>query len=144
MRSRRFVFDTPSLVRALLLEGANHGRALLWARRNGRLLASPDTLDALSDELARPALLRYVDEEARQEVLRVLMDEALVVSPQAPLPDVEGLPGRRYLELALEGDAGVIVTDDLALCALDPFHTIRIRTTQAFLAHPWSWKGDTV
>jgi len=40
----------------------------------------------------------------------------------------------RILELALNGDAGVIVTGDMDLLVLDPFRGVRIVTPTEFLA----------
>ncbi|MBK7218173.1 MAG: PIN domain-containing protein [Candidatus Promineofilum sp.] len=60
---RRFVFDTNSIVSALLLRQSVSRQAFDHARGQGILLVSLDTLAELSDVLRRPRFARYVTEQ---------------------------------------------------------------------------------
>ena len=59
---RRFVFDTNSIISALLLKQSVSRQAFDHARGQGILLVSLDTLAELSDVLRRPRFAKYVTE----------------------------------------------------------------------------------
>ena len=61
MSSRaRYVFDTNTLVSALLFEHSTPGQAFRRALRQGEILLSPATLEELAEVLQREKFDRYV------------------------------------------------------------------------------------
>jgi putative PIN family toxin of toxin-antitoxin system len=116
----RVVFDTNSVISALLF---GHGR-LSWLRDHWRsndvvVLVSRSTVDELIRVLAYPKFkLDKVEIEA------LLADylpftEPVSVSPQAQSPQCRDINDQMFVDLAIQGQADVLVTGDRALLAMD-------------------------
>ncbi|MBW7959130.1 MAG: PIN domain-containing protein, partial [Candidatus Promineofilum sp.] len=69
MSEPRFVFDTNSVVSALLLKHSVSRRAFDRARAKGILLVSLETLIELADVLRRDKFNKYITELDRQRFL---------------------------------------------------------------------------
>lgn len=132
-RSARYVFDTNTLVSAILIRNSAPGDALRWLLREGTLLASPDTLDELSDVLGRKKFDRYVTAEEREEFFHAFIERLTLVEPTELIAVCRDPKDNKFLELAAEGSASVIVSGDHDLLILDPFGAIRIMTAAALL-----------
>lgn len=132
-RSGRYVFDTNTLVSAILIRNSAPGDALRWVLREGTLLASPDTLDELSDALGRKKFDRYVTAEEREEFFHAFIERVELVEPTELLTVCRDPKDNKFLELAVEGSARVIVSGDHDLLILDPFGAIRTMTAAALL-----------
>jgi len=65
----RHVFDTNTLVSAVLFEHSTPGQALRQALSRGRVLLSPSTLEELAEVLQREKFARYVTAAEREEFL---------------------------------------------------------------------------
>ena len=133
----RFVIDTNTLVSAVLLEGSTPALAVRSARRNGVLLGSPDTLDEVADVLAREKFDAYASWKKRGEFLEALADQSLVVEPRLSISICRDPGDNKFLELAIEGEADVIISGDEDLLTLHPFRGIEILTAADFLASKW-------
>ena len=64
-----FVFDTNTLVSALLFANAKPAQALQKAQANGFLVCSDATYAELSEVLLRPKFDKYLSQESRQRFL---------------------------------------------------------------------------
>ena len=116
----RLVFDTNTVVSALLF-----GRGQLsWLREHWRgndvvALVSRPTVDELIRVLAYPKFnLDKVEIEA------LLADylpftEPVAVSPQAQSPQCRDINDQMFIDLAIQGQADVLVTGDRALLAMN-------------------------
>ena len=87
--SVRHVFDTNTLVSAILFEYSTPGQALRRALRCGRVLLSLSTLEELAEVLQREKFERYVTAAEREEFLvafveRVLLHRAHGGGPRVP------------------------------------------------------------
>ena len=76
----------------------------------------------------------YVTIQDRQQFLRLLSRIADTVPIIHTVHECRDPRDNKFLELAVNGDAGFIVTGDRDLLALDPFRTIRIITPASHLA----------
>ena len=116
----RVVFDTNTVISALLF---GHGQ-LSWLRDHWRsnevfALVSRPTVEELIRVLAYPKFnLDKVEIEA------LLADylpftEAVSVSSQAQSPQCRDADDQMFVDLAIQGEANVLVTGDRALLAMD-------------------------
>jgi len=113
---------------------ATAAQAVRVATGSDSVLASTDTLAELADVLSRPKFDPYVSIEERQTFLRLFARLAEHVAISRPIRACRDPKDDKFLELAVNGSAGLIVTGDADLLALHPFHAIAILTPSAFLA----------
>ena len=114
----RFVFDTNVLISALMFSHSKPRLAWNEARSTGVILASHDTLQELGSVLRRPKLAAHV---SLSESMVFLTELALVVELVRVTERVELCRDPRddkFLELALAGGAGFLLTGDADLLAL--------------------------
>ena len=96
---------------------------------------SEDTLTELVDVLARPKFDRYVSLADRQQFIRLL--GALCASfPSRNASRRAETKDDKFLDIALNGDARMILTGDNDLLELHPFHGIEILKPADFLNRP--------
>ncbi len=134
MRSRlRIVVDTNALVSRLLLPSSVHGQAVRKAVDDSILLVSEATMNELADVLARPKFDRYISLEDRQQFLRLLGRVAEFVPITYPVRECRDLKDDKFLEVALNGKADLIVTGDADLLALHPWRDIAILSLTNYL-----------
>lgn len=138
MSSPRFVVDTNTLVSAALIEGSTPDRAVRRAFRNGVLLSSPATLDEATEVLTREKFDQYASWERRHELLEALADQSIVVEPSIPIEACRDPDDDKFLELAVEGDADLIISGDSDLLVLHPFEGIAIMSPADFLESNWA------
>jgi uncharacterized protein len=130
----RAVFDTNVTVSAALLSSSVSRQALDRARASGRLLISNATFEELYDVLSRPRFDKYVAEEERIEFLTALIEAAEVIGVTEIIKQCRDPKDDKFLELAVNGQANVIVSGDKDLLVLNPFRGIPILTPRDFLA----------
>ena len=136
-RSRcRYVFDTNTVVSAVLIRDSAPGQALRWAIREGVLLASAETLDELGEVLSRSKFDKYITTAEREEFFQAFLDVVENVEPKESVTVCRDPKDNKFLEVAVEGGATVIVSGDQDLLVLDPFGAIRIMTATSFLKQP--------
>ncbi len=90
-------------------------------------------MEELADVLSRKKWDRYVSVEDRQEFLRRLLQVADMVSVLSEIDDCRDAKDNRFLALALDADAGYIITGDSDLLVLHPWRGIQILTPRDFL-----------
>ncbi len=130
----RFVFDTNVIVSASLLAGSVPGRAFDKALDEGRILTSVPALLELAEVLSRKKLNKYLLEEERMRFLVALLKEAELVEVTEVVTDCRDTKDNKFLELAVSGQAGCIVSGDADLLVLNPFRGISILTPREFLS----------
>ncbi len=135
MKARaRVVVDTNILLTRLLVPGSVPAQAVHKAVDQGQILASEATLEALADVLSRPKFDRYLTVSERQQFLRLFMRIAQWVPILHPVQACRDPRDDKFLALAVNGEAGVIITGDQDLLVLDPFRDVRILEPAAYLA----------
>lgn len=135
MKARaRVVVDTNILLSRLLVPGSVPAQAVHKAVDQGQILASEATLEELADVLSRPKFDRYLTVSERQQFLRLFMRIAQWVPILHPVQACRDPRDDKFLALAVNGEAGVIITGDQDLLVLDPFRDVRILEPAAYLA----------
>lgn len=129
----RIVVDTNALVSRLLLTDSVAARAVRKAVDEGQLLASEATMTELADVLSRPKFDPYVSIEDRREFVRLLGGIVELVPIIAEVQACRDPSDDKFLDVAVNGNADVIVTGDRDLLALHPFRGIPIRTPAQYL-----------
>lgn len=129
----RIVADTNSLVSRLLLPKSVPAKAVRKAVNDGQLLVSDATLEELADVLSRPKFDRYVSVEDRQEFIRVLSRVAEWVDILSPIKACRDPKDDKFLEVAINGEADLIVTGDKGLLALHRFRGVEIITPREYV-----------
>jgi putative PIN family toxin of toxin-antitoxin system len=130
----RVVVDTNALVSRLLLPASIPGQAVNKAVDEAQLLISEATLEELADVLARAKFDPYITIEERQEFLRLLGRIAETVQVIHTIRACRDARDDRFLELAVNGEASLIITGDADLLELDPFQDIPIITPASYLS----------
>src|SRR5438046_327931 len=121
MRTRqRVVVDTNVLVSRLLAAESAPGQAVREARRRGRLLVSDATMIELAEVLSRKKFDRYISLEQRKQFLRQLGHIAELVPIIQLVRECRDPKDDKFLEVALNGRANVIITGDVDLLAMHP------------------------
>lgn len=136
---QRVVFDTSSLVGAVLhVESVPH-RTWLHAQESCEVLGSRETLLEIETILHRNRLSRYIDAVTRDGFLSNYRAsvEWVEISPSqlaAVDPSCRDPKDNIFLALAYAGGADVIVSSDHDLLVLHPWREIAIVTPAQFLA----------
>jgi uncharacterized protein len=131
--SGRHVFDTNTLVSAVLFEHGKPGQALRRALSHGRVLLSSSTLEELAAVLQREKFERYVTAAEREEFLVAFVERALFIEPTEEVRACREAKDDKFLELAVSGRAAYIISGDADLLELHPFRGIAIMTAAEFL-----------
>ena len=119
--------DTNALVSRLLLPDSIPGQAVRKAVEEGDILMSESTLFELADVLGREKFKPYVSIQDREEFLRMLGRIVEMVTILHAVHDCRhDVRDNQILEVAVNGQAQVIVTGDEDLLVLNPFRGISI------------------
>ncbi len=130
----RIVVDTNVLISAALLPKPTSARALGRALEKFHLIQSEATLAELIDVIMRSKFVRYIDEERHSHFLFVLARVSEVIDVQARVTDYGDPKDNKFLELAVDGNAQILVSGDSHLRDMHPFRGIAIVTRGEFLA----------
>lgn len=130
---QRIVVDTNALISRLLLPRSVPGEAVRKAADTGQLLVSEPTLAELAGVLARPKFTPYVTIKDRQQFIRLLGRVAEMVPITHIIRACRDPKDDKFLELAVNGGAQLIITGDKDLLVLNPFRGIPIITPAQYL-----------
>ena len=125
------VFDTNTLISALLSPGSVPFRALERARTN--LLFSVATMEELFRVVQRSKFDRYTTLDIRLRFVEALYREAIWVDITQQMAACRDPRDNKFLEVAVNGGASCIVTGDDDLLVLHPFRGIDILSPRDFL-----------
>lgn len=134
----RVVVDTNVFISAGLKENSPPETALHLVAESHLLLKSTITEQELFVTLARPRLMPLIDLHFR-DWLRELMAAAELVNITERIAACRDPKDDKFLDLAVNGRAELIVTGDRDLLALNPFRKIPIITPAEFVqgsTHP--------
>lgn len=124
----RFVFDTNVLVSALLFEDSKPAKSFYSALRHGEILFSTDLLNEIHEVIYRSKFDRYISNEQRDAFLIALVQTGILVEITETIDICRDPKDNMVLELAVSGEADVIVSGDKDLLVLHPFRGISIFT----------------
>jgi uncharacterized protein len=130
----RVVLDSNVVVSALLLFESVPRQAFDKALDHGEIIISTPVLLELAEVLARDKLNKYLTEQDRMRFLVALLKESELVAITEQINDCRDPNDNKFLELAVCGNADVLVTGDDDLLVLNPFRRIAIMTPRDFLS----------
>jgi len=134
MRTRaRIVVDTNVLVSRLILPQSLPAQALRRAELEAHLLISEASIYELADALSRAKFDRYVSLEDRKSFLQRLGQIAEFVPIVQLVRECRDPRDDKFLEVALNGKADLILTGDADLLALHPWRGIAIVSPTGYL-----------
>ena len=126
--TNRFILDTNVLISALLFKTSVPFRAIELAEKQGIILYSEATLNELEQVLNRKKFNKYLSLEDRQLFLLKFISSSQLVSITENITVCRDEKDNKFLELAVSGNANVIVTGDMDLLVLSPFQSVEIVT----------------
>lgn len=133
MKRDRVVLDTNVLISGALSSTSTPAFALERSIRDGQLLASTATLRELMEKLLSPKFDRYLSRDKRDALLRRLAPLVEIVEVVQLVPASRDPKDDKFLEVAVNGRADVLVTGDGDLLELNPFRGITILAPAAYL-----------
>ena len=128
----RLVVDTNVFVSAALKANSPPYLIVRWLANHGRLLKSTATEQELFRALARPYFASLVPEEFR-DGLQDLFAKAESVPIREAIATCRDPKDDKFLELAVNGAADVIVSGDADLLSLHPFRDIPVVGPATFM-----------
>lgn len=128
----RVVVDTNVFVSAALKDKSFPALALHVVAQRGTLLKSAVTERQLFEVIARPHFARLID-QAAINWMRDLMGRAETVTITQRVTACRDATDDKFLELAVNGKADVVVSGDADLLVLNPFRGIPIVPPAAFV-----------
>jgi uncharacterized protein len=120
------VVDTNVFVSAVIFPHSLPRQTVDHALDGGVVLLSKPTLDELREVLTRAQFDRYVDREEREWFLAEIESVATLVPIIQVVRECRDPRDDKFLEVALNGGADVIVTGDADLLAMHPWREIAI------------------
>jgi putative PIN family toxin of toxin-antitoxin system len=135
MRSlKRIVVDTNVMVSRPLAGDSVPGRAAEKAIHHATLLVSQATMSELADILAQAKFDRYVTIEQRLQFIRLIAHTARFVPIVHAVRECRDPKDDKFLELALDGRADLIITGDAGLLGMHPWREIAILSSSDYLS----------
>jgi putative PIN family toxin of toxin-antitoxin system len=130
----RFVVDTNVFVSAVMLPLSVPRPAVDKALDYGTLLFSDATITELAEVLSRSKFDQYINIAERMLFLGQLRTAAEFVPITQLVRECRDPKDDKFLEVALNGTANIIITGDADLFALHPWREIAIVTPAEYLA----------
>lgn len=124
--SRRYVFETNTLISAALFEGGNPGTAFRYALKSGTVLLSQATFEEIDEVLAREKFDDYLTLEERAAFIEAPVERSRFADPTEDVQACRDPDDDKFLELAVSESAACIVSGDEDLLVLSPFRDIPI------------------
>lgn len=137
--AERVIFDTSTLISAVLRPTSVPRQAFLKAIAQAELCASAATLAELELVLMRDKFDRYLDRAARLEFFEIYrrhihlfpVSEAEEAALQAPCRDARD---NKFLALALACSADLVISSDDDLLTLNPYQRIPVILPREYLS----------
>lgn len=129
----RYVFDTNVVISALLFHTSVPGQVFIRSLDDGTILISQSLVEELNNVLGRDKFDRYITRVERERFLEWLIRESELVEIIESVEACRDPKDDRILELAVNGNASLIVTGDNDLLVLHPFRKIQIVTPAKLL-----------
>src|SRR5262245_23244571 len=120
MSEIRIVLDTSVIVSALLLPKSIPRQAFDLAVAKSKLLISHATIVELDDVLRRPKFNKYIPEERRLEFLSSVVQKSEHIDINCSIQECRDAKDNKFLELAVSGNASIIISGDQDLLVMDP------------------------
>jgi uncharacterized protein len=132
--NQRLVIDANVIVSSVLSAQGKSRQAFDLAIATGIILMSSEVFAEISEVLLRPKFNRYSNPNKRAAFLDELLGIVEFVEIIEQINECRDIKDNKYLELAINGEANLILTGDEDLLVLDPFRQIPIVRISTFLA----------
>lgn len=131
----RIVFDTNALFSAMILPDSISGKAWRTGLLHFEVVTSTAALEEFARKSSKPSLQKYfASETERGEAVMTMNRLMLYVEIESIIQDCKTDPDdNKFLELAFDGNAVVIVSGDPDLRTLNPWRDIPIFGTGDFV-----------
>jgi len=130
---QRVVIDTNVFISHLLRNNSIPSRAVMKAEREAQILVSEALLEELVFVLSRSKFDAYISNSERQAALNHFLAISTLIDVPTPIRACRDPRDDKFLEVAVHGSADAILTGDVDLLALHPFHGVAILTPAAYL-----------
>jgi uncharacterized protein len=130
---QRLVIDANVIVSAVLSAQGKSRQAFDLAIAAMVVLMSDEVFTEISEVLLRPKFDRYSNRTKREAFLDELLAIVEFVEITEKINECRDMKDDKYLELAVNGKADLILTGDDDLLVLHPFRQIPIVRVQTFL-----------
>jgi uncharacterized protein len=117
-----------------LFENSTPGQAFFLALNHGEILLSTPLAEEINRILYQPKFDRYLTYEQREEFIISLVESSALVDIRETVSVCRDPKDNLILELAVSGEADVIITGDSDLLDINPFRGIAILNPKDFLA----------
>lgn len=134
MTRHGLVFDTSTLIGAVLKPQSLPARALSWAWEVGDLLVSAETLQELHTVLERPRLDAFRPVQARREFFALYAAAAVRIETVPAVTACRDPKDDKFLALAAAAGASLLVSSDADLLSMGDFQGIKIVSPRQFVA----------
>jgi hypothetical protein len=129
----KVIFDTNCLISALLSPDSVVSNSFRKAIEIGVLLTSDECFKEVVEVLQRPKFKKYYSEEDLMFFKEVLLKELQFQTVKSKVSVCRDSKDDKFLSLALDGEADVLVTGDKDLLTLERFQKTEIITPRDFL-----------
>jgi len=129
----RCVVDTNVLISALLSAEGVPNRVVDTVLHHGGLLLSTDVFEELEETLHRPKFDTYLRTEDREGYLALIQGASQFVEVTDHVEECRDPDDDKFLELAVNGNADVIISGDADLRVMNSFRGIPVLSPDEFL-----------
>ncbi|MES2275579.1 MAG: putative toxin-antitoxin system toxin component, PIN family [Bacteroidota bacterium] len=133
MNNKFWVFDTNTLLSALLNVRSSPAQALLLANETGTLLISTEISEEYFSVFTRPKFDKYLSLETRISFLENILTNSLTIKISETVTACRDPKDNMFLSLAVSAQADGIISGDQDLLVLHPFRSIPILNPGDFL-----------
>ncbi len=128
------MIDTGVVISAALKKDGTSRKAFLEVINHGKPLLALETILELEDVLGRPKLARFIAREDKINILTWLAQRGELIEITSDLTWCRDETDNKFLNLAVDGRADVLLTRDLDLLVLKSVERIPILNPSDFLA----------
>ena len=130
---KKIVFDTNVLVSALLFNKSTSKKAFEQALLNHQIISSIECYKELVEVLNRPKFSKYFSEIDKSLFLLNFYKSVIFENVSLIVTDSRDPKDNKFLALAIECSADVIISGDQDLLELNPYKSIAILPPNEFL-----------
>ena len=134
MSKIKIVLDSNVLVSAALFKGSIGRKAFQKATTVGQIVVSEPTLAEIKDVFSRPRFNKYLSPKLRTEFLQAFEASAEIVDIYKTVEICRDPKDNKFLNLALNSQAKLLISGDKDLLVLTPFRGTKIVSPASYCA----------
>jgi len=128
----RIVVDTNTLISATLFPHSIPGKCIHLYRNHLTILASAETIAEFAKVIRYSKFDKYLTDDERDNAIKQLTRSVIIVETKTNIQDCRDPDDNKFLELAIDGKADIVISGDKDLLHLHPFQNIPIISPTAF------------